>query len=356
MADKQTVLIVDDQLSARELLRGLLVPDGYELAIASSGAEIFAHFQQNQPDVILLDVMMPEMDGFEVCRRLRSDDHWQHIPIILVTALDSKEHLAQGIEAGADDFIHKPVNGLEVRARVRSMLRIKRQFDQLQATLELRDELAQMVVHDMRSPLTAILGYAELLKRNLIPADNQQAIDHIFEQTQHLNALVDEILATAKMEQGYLHLDRLQVDLDQIMQRAVAAQRLMADSRNITLVLKLPSKARPIWLDANLFQRVVDNLLANALKFAPSDSEVTLQLEYPKQQHLRLSVLDQGPGIAKADRERIFDKFEVVDMQHRGASQVGLGLAFCKLVIEAHGGHIFVTANQPKGAVFTVEI
>ena len=125
MDEKPRILVVDDESSARNTLEAFLFGEGYDLAFAASGPEALARLDELVPDLILLDVMMPGMDGFKVCQRLKTDKRWRHIPIILVTVLDSKEDLARGLDAGADDFLSKPVNGLELRARVRSMLRIK---------------------------------------------------------------------------------------------------------------------------------------------------------------------------------------------------------------------------------------
>ena len=131
----------------------------------------------------------------------------------------------------------------------------------------------------------------------------------------------------------------------------------IARLRKIDLVTKLPQKARQVTVDANLFKRVLDNLLSNAIKFSPPRSTVTLQADYlgSQEHHLRIKVLDQGPGIAVEDRERIFDKFEVAGIKETGVSQIGLGLAFCKLVVEAHKGRIFVESNKPQGSIFIVE-
>jgi len=364
VSNKSTILIVDDQLSARELLKGLLMQDKYNLAFATNGPEALGKIEQVEPDVILLDVMMPGMSGFEVCQRLKSDEQWQHVPIILVTALDSKEHLVQGLDAGADDFLHKPINGLELRARVRSMLRIKNQFDELQATLTLREELAHMVVHDMRTPLTAIVGFTELLKQGIITSEDTGDIDKLYRQVLQLNSLVTELLTTAKMEQNQLLLNRSLVDLQQLIQSIQDDHAMVARSKNIKLTFASPSKnSQKMWLDVNLFRRVVDNLISNALKFSPSSSTVSITIEYPEvtvqngnPPKFRLKVLDEGPGIPAEYREVIFDKFKIIDLKHQDVPQIGLGLAFCKLVVDAHEGRIFVEDNQPKGSIFTVEI
>jgi signal transduction histidine kinase len=370
MSHSSTILIVDDEPSARDTLEALLFREGYELAFAASGPEALARLDELAPDVILLDVMMPGMDGFKVCQRLKTDKRWRHIPIILVTVLDSKEDLALGLAAGADDFLSTPVNGLELRARVRSMLRIKKQYDELRATLRLREDLARMTMHDMGSPLTCITLLTELLlKRSTIAPDTiapeyVEEIEEIRAHTQRLNSFLNDMLIVAKMEAGKLMLNRSTVDMNQLVLAVEKNHSVIAQARGIDLVIDLPEKSQQIPLDANLFQRVLDNLISNALRFSPAESTVTLRVEYPKAKtasqlrkpRVRIQVLDEGLGIAEDHRDRIFDKFEIVALKREGVSRFGLGLAFCRMVVEAHGGQIFVDANEPRGAVFTVEI
>lgn len=365
MHEPPHLLIVDDERSTRETLEAFLSPEGYEIFLAVNGAEALARLPDINPDTILLDVMMPDMDGYEVCRSIKANKSWSHIPIILVTALDSKQDMLRGLEAGADEFLSKPVNRLELRARVRTMLRIKKQYDDLAAALQLKDDLVNMAVHDMRTPLTTIMGFSQLLlERNDVGPKSHADLEHILRQAQRLQGFTQDMLMLAKIEQGRLSLSRSELDVNDLILKIMQDHQVMADPRGITLVTQIPPGPAPsILLDAPLFQRVVENLLSNALKFSPLKSTIMVQVEYPnagagsaQTPAVRLKVLDQGPGIPAEDRERIFNKFEIVGLKQKGVSQIGLGLAFCKLVIEAHGGDIFVEANQPQGSVFTVEV
>ncbi len=194
MNEFPTVLIIDDEPSARQTMEMLLMREGYQLSFAADAYEALAHLDDEDeipPDVILLDVMMPGMDGFELCQRLKQNPNYQHIPIILVTALDSKQDLARGLEAGADDFLHKPYHGLELRARVRSMLRIKKRHDALQVALQLRQDLANMIVHDIRSPLSSILIACDLLEPQL---DDTENLEMIRSEASRLSAFLTDML------------------------------------------------------------------------------------------------------------------------------------------------------------------
>ena len=362
---KSTVLAVDDEPVALDMLEGFLLPDGYDLMFASSGPDALSQIEKSPPDIILLDVMMPEMDGFEVCQRLKGDKRWHHIPIILVTALSSTEDLVQGLDAGADDFLNKPVDSVELRARVRSLLRVKQQYDELEATLRLREDLTHMIVHDIRTPLTAILGFTELmLTRNTLDPLNNRDAKAIQTQAYRLDAFLNDMLILAKLESERLMLNRSMIDINQVVEQVRESYSVVALSKKVDLVVDMPPVGEHVLLDANLFQRVLENLISNALKFSPRESKVTLKVEYPRAKTLlyasvprvRIKISDQGPGITEEDRERIFNKFEIVKLKEEGDPQIGLGLAFCKMVVEAHNGQIFVEPNLPRGSMFVVEV
>ncbi len=352
-----TILIVDDQRSVRELLKALLLQEGYHLISVSNGEEALARMDDIQPDTILLDVMMPGIDGFEVCQRLKAEERWRHIPIILITALDDKKDVSNGLDAGADDFLHKPVNGLELRARVRSMVRLKMQFDALQATLNLREDMTAMIVHDLRSPLTSILGMSELLlylHNNLSPKQ-QNYLNTIHSEANRLNSFLNDMLLLTKLEHEQLILNRSTTSINQFMLNIQKRYQPIATSKRLKLVTDLLPTDHHVSLDINLMERVLDNLISNALKFSPKGSIITLKIDSSKHSsQLWLQVLDEGPGVPPEHQASIFDRFSIVDLKNKNVSQIGLGLAFCKLVSEAHGGHIFVTNNTPKGSIFTI--
>lgn len=333
-----------------------MLREGYELCFATDGYEALGHLDEETPDVILLDVMMPGMDGFELCERLRRNPKWENIPIILVTALDSKQDLARGLDAGADDFLHKPYNGLELRARVRSMLRIKQRHDELEAALKLRQDLANMIVHDIRSPLSSIMIYCDLMESEL--GEKSGTLDTIRGEANRLSGFLTDMLMMAKMEHGRLKLSRSSVSMNQMATSTVASFEAMAGLKEISLVLDLADETKEFSVDANLMRRVLDNLLSNAVKFSPTGGTVTLTLEYPETDdtQIKIQVADEGPGVPEEHRETIFDKFKIVASKRRDVSQVGLGLAFCKMVVDAHDGRIYVQANTPQGAIFIVEL
>ena len=360
MIETARVCIVDDNVIARETLADLLYPENYELLLIESGLNLLTQIDSLNPDVILLDVMMPELNGFDVCQRLKTHPKWQHVPIILVTALDSKDSLVRGLDAGADEFVSKPVNGSELRARVRSMLRVKQQYDALNAMLQLREDMANMLIHDMRAPLATIALHAGLmLQRQNLATNDLQALQTIQAELRHLESFINDMLLVAKIEHDKLLLKRNPCDLVQLIQQLVAQHELLARLHQIKLNVDMPARPLVLPIDETLFSRMLDNLLANALRFSPTGGTVTVRLGEVNEPATglvrRIQVVDEGAGIPEEERRNVFDKFKIVSLKREGLSQIGLGLALCRMVAEAHGGQIYVTANEPHGAVFTVE-
>jgi two-component system, sensor histidine kinase and response regulator len=352
------VLVVDDEKSARDTAAALLAADGYELRFAGSGAAALGMLREELPDAIVSDMMMPGMDGLELCVAIKREESWRHVPVIMVTALQTKDHLAQALAAGADDFVSKPVSGVELRARVRSMLRIKRQHDELRDLMRVREDLGHMIVHDMRNPLSVILATADLLaSRPSVGADWKKSLDRIQGQAERLNGFLNDMLLLAKLEQGKLVVNRAPTTLREFVAPIEASFRVVAEARGLTFIVIAPASEQVVDIDSHLVSRVVDNLLSNAFKFSPRGADVVLRIEPPATAGgvLRLSVADQGSGIPEDERPRLFQKFSTVAGPMK-ASQLGLGLAFCKLAVEAHGGRITIADNEPRGAVFVVEL
>ncbi|MCY7332103.1 MAG: response regulator [Pseudanabaena sp. CAN_BIN31] len=358
MGNKQVVLVIDDEPFNFDVIEILLFKEGYEPHYQNKGATAIASLDTIKPDLILLDVMMPDMDGIEVCQKLKSSRQWQHIPIIFITALSDKEDLGRCLDAGADDFISKPINSTELRARVRSMLRIKSQYDRIQDTMTLREEMMQTIVHDLRNPLIGILLGCESLKGLALDDRAEKRIAQICKTTEQMRLLIDDILTIGKIEANKLVLNCTQIDLTELIKSAIADFETLTTRKQIQLLGEFPTEPAYISGDINLIRRVLDNLIDNAIKFSSHQSSVILKVEYlPKnpdhQDLIKIQIIDCGIGISSEQKQAIFEKYEVGNIV-LGVSQIGLGLSFCKMVIEAHQGSILVTDNQPKGAIFTI--
>lgn len=354
-----SILVVDDEEDGFEVIEGILIKENYALYYVRSGVEALQFLGHSTVDVILLDVMMPGMDGLEVCRQIKGNPKGNFIPIIMCTALSAKQDLANGLASGADDFISKPISAIELRARIRSMLRIKQQHDALQESLQVRDDMANMIVHDLRHPLAAIFLACEILNLLELPQPYRDRVvekaDQIMRSGQRLNSMINDLLLLAKMEAGQLMLHRESIDLYALGTLLLADMQPVAEALQITLAKDFPNSSVTILADHVLIYRVVSNLLSNAIKFSPSGSSVILKIEAMSPPHAKIQVIDQGMGIKDEFKQTIFGKFVVGEVIDR-AAQTGLGLTFCKMAIEAHNGTIRVEDNLPQGAIFTIEI
>jgi PAS domain S-box-containing protein len=225
--------------------------------------------------------------------------------------------------------------------------------------LTLREDMSNMIVHDLRNPLSGILLSAEIIKKYGDRPDQQALMakkaEQILKSGNRLKAMIDSLLLMAKLESGKILFNPVPTDLHELGTAIVSDFELTAQSQRIELKGELPSPGNSIIIDAVILRRVIENLISNALKFSPPNSQVWLQIEYLPENHLRVKVIDNGPGVSPDRAEEIFKKFEIGTVK-QNVSQIGLGLAFCKMAVEAQGGTLAIAPNQPQGSIFTVEI
>ena len=352
------VLVVEDDEKSRRLLVDLLSVHGYPVTSAVDGEDALRQIDAEPPDVILLDVMMPKLDGFDTCRRLTSDERTAPIPVLLVTALRDRPDRLRGIASGATEFITKPFDTAEVLLRVRNALRTKQLYDERNKLLHLRQTLSDMIVHDIRNPLLAITLSASRIRTQDAPSAVSRLADTIMEQAELLERFVTDLLTVSKMEQGHLTLQHTPENLVELGRAVLRNNQELADTKHIRLEVVAYERACVAEVDKTLFSRLLDNLIVNAIKFSPSETQVTLRITQADAggTMCRVQVEDEGPGVPLGYREAIFNKFEVMKMKDSDVPQTGLGLALCRMVAEAHGGRISVEPRQPRGSVFTVEL
>ncbi|MGB0562127.1 MAG: hybrid sensor histidine kinase/response regulator [Spirulinaceae cyanobacterium] len=359
-----SVLVVDGDRTHSCAVKSLLVREGYTLTAVENGHAALAHVEQALPDLILLDVMMPDLDGSQVCQILKSQEQTSRIPILMLTAFDAEEDMVACLEAGVDDFLFKPINKTALKARVRSLFRIKQQQEEIQQALEtqaaiaqLREDMASMIVHDFRNPLNSILVGCELLKTTELAASQLRQLTSIDNAQKQLINLTDDLLVMSKVQSGHLVLQPEMTDLCDLIRSAIADWGALAQRRTLTLMMDLPATGCTMVIDPKLCRRLLDNLLSNAIKFSLQQSSITVQLELNSSHRkgIQLHVIDQGLGVDKKMHQRIFQKYQT-GRAIEGIRQLGLGLTFCKMVAEAHGGKLSVCDNLPQGAIFTLAL
>ena len=362
-----TIMVVDDTPANLKLLEEMLQRRGYRVVQFPRGTMALKAAARNPPDLILLDIMMPEMDGFEVCHRLKADKNLKDIPVLFISALDGTDDKIKAFSAGGLDYVTKPFHDAEVLARVKTHLALRRQqvrieaqtrqlqedHDRLRELEELRDNLVHMIVHDMRSPLMGMLGFAELLVGELKALGHDDLMadaEQILATGVRLRDMVTTLLDIHRMESNEMPLEMKACDLREVVANATASLgTLVKDS---IVLFEPPAAGMDIVCDREICRRVVANLVANAIKFTGSSGEVRIRLDRVPE-GVRVSVCDTGPGIAPECRERIFDKFGQVSTRSEGKkNSSGLGLTFCKLAVEAQGGWIGVDSEVGKGSTF----
>ncbi|HJX63134.1 MAG TPA: hybrid sensor histidine kinase/response regulator [Polyangia bacterium] len=355
-----SILIVDDNPVNLQVLTSMLKQSGWRPRPVTSGQLGLQAARNEPPDLVLLDVNMPEMNGYEVCEQLKADTRLASIPVIFVSALGETMDKVRGFTVGGVDYITKPFQLDEVKARVTTHLELRRQRRELQASYDklregerLRDSLVHMIVHDLRSPLTAISAYLQLFgqeAKEKLGAETQEDIASAMHATRNMVRMINEILDVSKMEAQMMKLDLRECDLVQVVEQILDDLKSLVGARH--LAFERPAAPARVLADQEIVSRIVQNFLANALRFAPADGEIRVGI-VAETEHVRIFVADTGPGIPPDFRESIFDKFVQLDGSALPRNRsTGLGLAFCKMAVEAHGGRIGVDSEMGKGSNF----
>jgi len=359
------VLVVDDDPRNRKLLEEYLLGAGYDVRLAADGRTALAMAAERPPDLVLLDVMMPDLSGLEVCRQLKNDPRTRLSQVVLVTALDGVPQRVEGLDTGADDYIAKPVRREEFMAKVRSMLRARRLTAELEEAREtlsqrnakleeleaLKETLTQTLVHDLKNPLAAVLGNLELMERK---ADD--SIVHLVRRSKaaawRMHQMILNLLDIAQLEEGKLLLHPETIDAGSLARKACQEMEGGAAQRGVSLQIVADEATAVLKGDGAVLRRVLDNLLSNAIEHSPQGGVVRVAVTLCTE-GIEIAVADQGSGVPPEYRERIFEKFQRLESRKSvpGANR-GLGLTFCRLAVEAHGGTIWVDDAPAGGALF----
>jgi two-component system, sensor histidine kinase and response regulator len=356
------LLVVDDNPLNVEPLCDLLSSMGFRVNQALDGASALESVRGDPPDLILLDIMMPGMNGYEVCRRLKDNPDTAKIPVVFVTALSDTEDKLRAIEAGGDDFLTKPFNRPILVSRIRSLLRLKAANDELeqsyrrlQALERLKDDLMKMIVHDLKSPLAAILGSLELVMDGDVgPLTDEQSrlLSDARARGDDVLQLIEDLLELTRLEESRVSLDIQTVDVPRLLAGIEAEWRLRADRVGAELRVEAPD-GLSLTGDVQLVRRVLANLIGNALVHAGERVRVDLTAAPLEEGGVQLTVADDGVGIPDAFHDVIFRKFSRVrGTEEGGPRSWGLGLAFCRLAVEAHGGRLWVESREGEGSAF----
>jgi signal transduction histidine kinase len=391
-----SVLIVDDERHNRQVLEVMLGPEGFLLRSAASGEEALAAVAQQPPDLILLDIMMPGMDGNQVAARIKGDPGTRNIPIIMITALEDRDSRMLGLGAGAEDFLTKPVDRAELCVRVRNLLRLKTcgdYFDKYSQMLEgevvsrtadlaertkqaavlaeqtaavelmrqdqlrFKDEFLSHVSHELRSPLTAIKQFTSILLAGVAGDLNKAQREYqeiVLKNIRQLQAMIDDLLEVTRLENGKLAIEQERVSVSEAVADTVKTFKETARAKGITLSSSLPPDLPPALADQTRLRQILIILLDNAIKFTADAGAVSIQARLLQQdpRFLLLEVSDAGCGIKPEIAERIFERLYQVSETQASRKGLGLGLYICQQLVTRQGGRIWVKSS-PNGSTFS---
>ncbi len=356
---QESILVVDDTPENLRLLVDYLRQQGYALRLATNGPRALSAAEKDPPDLVLLDINMPGMDGYEVCRRLKACDATRDVPVIFVSAFDETMDKVKAFAVGGLDYVVKPFQFEEVGARVRTHLALRRSrallqksYEQLRRLEELRDGVTHMVVHDMTSPLTALELNMGLVRRSLgeeIGPQTERFLGQVERGIARLMRMIDDLLDANRLEAERMPLHLEDCDLAELVCTAAQEASALLPGAEVRVQTPGPFTLR---CDPGLVRRVVENLVSNALKHNPPGGAVEVRLA-EDEAGARITVRDRGEGIPPEYHEVIFAKFGTVEARkQRKYHSTGLGLAFCRLAVEAHDGRIGVEGRMGEGSTF----
>jgi signal transduction histidine kinase len=360
------ILVVDDSPDNVFLIQAILEEEGYKISTAADGRAALAQLEEELPDLVLLDVMMPGMDGYEVTQRIRAMTSLPFIPILLITAYDQPS-VAQGLDTGADDFIRKPVEVDELLARVRALLRLKHSVDERDAIARQREDFVSRLTHDLRTPLIAADRMLNLMLQGALGELSPtmlEAISTMTRSNQNLLTMANTLLEVYRYEAGRKTLSFSPVDLRDLLKEIIAELSPLAADKKLSLNLTFSqnNSGHPdqftVAGDRLELHRVFTNIIGNAIKFTDTGA-IDVRLNSANSNHngarreVTIEIQDTGPGIPKEEQIWLFERFRQGRHKHSGS---GLGLHLSQRIVEAHQGTIQVKSEVGQGSLFVVSL
>lgn len=358
-ANTGCLLVVDDQESNIQVIGAALGQLGFEILPAAGGTQAFQRLAVRRPDLILLDLLMPEMDGFEVCRQIRANPEWAEIPVIFLSSADDKGLIVRALEGGGVDYITKPFNHAELVTRVRTHLALKRARDELKQVAEDRDELLGILTHDLKNHLGGMDMSAQMLcDRTEAMADPKLVLmaENISQSSRQMLAFVKEFLANASADH-VLNLRTEPINLAEASARAVQQHQEAAKRKQLVLKIVLPPNGMNVQADGVALGQVLDNLLSNAIKFSPPGKQIRLTVCPPGARYVECQVQDEGPGFSADDKTRMFRRYGRLSARPTaGEPSTGLGLSIVKKLVLAMDGELACESTPGNGATFAFRL
>jgi len=368
------ILIVEDNQENMDLLVYFLRPQGYDIISVSDGVSAVQKVQEDPPDIILLDIMLPRMDGYEVCEKLKKDPETKFIPIIMLTALKELKDKVRALEVGADDFISKPFENVELLARVKSLLRLKDYHDELQSkNIELaeknksllgmdkfKEDLTNLIIHDMKNPLFVIQGNLQMMSmsmENVPPEILKKYTQRIERSSQQLLRMVVNLLDISRIEEGTIKLKQDHADINEMIEEILKRTKDYPENKNKEIRVELDNHLPELIIDKSIMERVFENLINFSITNLVDTGKVTISTSTIDDQKVQFVTHDSGTQIPKNYHDKIFEKFSQAEIKESGYRvDRALGLTFCKMAVEAHNGSMWLDLKNKVGNKFIIEL
>jgi len=364
--NKQRILVVEDHHLLQGAMREILEVDGFEVLTASNGLAALDMMQETCPDLILSDIMMPQMDGYEFYEKVRGNPQWVRIPFIFLTAKGDRDDILKGKAMGVEDYLTKPFDTQELLVAIHS--RLKRAHDLQTVTDTEFDQLKQQLIdilsHELRTPLTYISGYTELALDDvaaLTPETLQEFLKGIKRGADRLNRLTEDFLMVVQIDTGRAEKDfesfaRIHDDLSTTISRVTQYYQMITREKDIVFVVAVPPDLPPVKLHEGFFSNALNRLIDNAIKFSRQDSP-HIEIHAATSPHwVQISVTDHGVGIAEEESTHIFQRFQQINRQKMEQQGTGQGLYIAQSLIQLHGGKITVNSRLSEGSTFTIHL
>lgn len=373
--EKPLVMVVDDLESHLKAIGNTLLNNGYEVALAFNGKRAVDVAKNTIPDIILLDIVMPEMDGYQVCKALKDDPNTAHIPIIFLTSQKDTEHIVKGFQLGAVDYIVKPANKDETLARVKTHLELKYTKERLEAQnlkmqelLNEKNEFLELASKDLRTPINEVRGYNELINKinsrpNFLSAEIQDYTKKIEIHTRQMMTIISDLLFLNEVEQGRVQSIFKSIDLNLILLKVIKTYEQIAKPKRIVINYESGlDHTSLVVADQEKLEKVLDNLISNAVKFSKFYKSIFIKTRLvleDNQPAVLVEIKDQGVGLSPQDLQSIFVKFAKLSSKPTGdENSIGLGLATVKLLIDEMNGRIWYESKEDEGTTvrFTLRV
>jgi len=346
------ILIVDDTPANLSVLSMMLTKAGYKVRPAISGEVALKAVEADLPDLILLDIRMPEMDGFEVCQQLKANPQTQDIPVIFISALSEIDDKLTAFDVGGVDYITKPFQTAEVRVRVNTHITIARQRQEIQQLNQLKDQLIDTVTHNLKTPISMVMFYSDMLRAGKYN-DLTETAQNIYNAGKRMDALIGAFLDLNRIESG-LSIAKRKIALDTLLQSLADDFLFHAERKDITLTLQVDEVL--LDTDPDYLGEAINNLISNAIKYTPDGGTVAVRLN-AYDNYVAITVEDNGIGIPEAYMGEVFQRFfRVPQDNHAQEAGTGLGLAITAAIIAQLGGDIRVESTDNQGSRFIVEL